>query len=221
MLVVDGHLAELPGEAGRALALVPGTALTTVYTWQMAHNNSEVGCGQGVRRVSVLTDESCGVPLVAGVSAGSTHTAVLTDGRSEDHLNTTSVVTVQRVSHRQGDRPVPVAQRIALRAGVGGVGGVGGAVVVFGFEDVLLTVVNRNRTNLLLYVLLYVLRSDQRGRWFHRQLHVVLYVSTGGNLLRDGPLWDHFLPHRVPRRVPRCGAVMGRGAVNIMVSVAS
>ena len=36
MAVLDGHLAELSGEAGRALTLVPGTALSSIDARKMA-----------------------------------------------------------------------------------------------------------------------------------------------------------------------------------------
>ena len=35
---LNRHLAELSGEVGRALALIPGTALTSVYTGEVAHH---------------------------------------------------------------------------------------------------------------------------------------------------------------------------------------
>lgn len=36
--ILNRHLAELSCEVWRALALVPGTALPPVYTWQVAHH---------------------------------------------------------------------------------------------------------------------------------------------------------------------------------------
>lgn len=36
--ILNGHLAELSSEAGRALTLVPGTALAAIYTWQVTHH---------------------------------------------------------------------------------------------------------------------------------------------------------------------------------------
>lgn len=36
--VLDGHLAELPSEAGGALTPVPAAALATVYTWKVTNH---------------------------------------------------------------------------------------------------------------------------------------------------------------------------------------
>ena len=36
LAALDRHLAELSGEVGRTLALIPGTALTSVYTGEVA-----------------------------------------------------------------------------------------------------------------------------------------------------------------------------------------
>lgn len=36
--VLNGHLAELSSEVGRALTLVPGTALATIHARQVAHH---------------------------------------------------------------------------------------------------------------------------------------------------------------------------------------
>ena len=38
LAALDRHLAELSGKVGRALALIPGTAFTPVYTGEVAHH---------------------------------------------------------------------------------------------------------------------------------------------------------------------------------------
>lgn len=58
---LNRHLAELSSKVGGALALVPGAALATIYTWQVTHHYSEVGCCQGVCRMAILTDDGGGV----------------------------------------------------------------------------------------------------------------------------------------------------------------
>lgn len=61
MSVLNRHLAELSSKVGRALTLVPSAALPAIYTRQVTHHYSEVGCCQGVCRVAVLTDDGGGV----------------------------------------------------------------------------------------------------------------------------------------------------------------
>lgn len=70
---VDRHLAELPGEVGRALTLVSGAALPPVYTRQVTHHHSEVGRRQGVGGVAVLTDDRGGVPQLTVVVASASY----------------------------------------------------------------------------------------------------------------------------------------------------
>lgn len=64
---LNWHLAEFSSEVGGALTLVSGAALTAIYTWQVTHHYSEVGCCQSVCGVAILTDDGCGVSLLTVV----------------------------------------------------------------------------------------------------------------------------------------------------------
>lgn len=86
------HLAEFSSKVWRALALIPSAAFSTIHAGQMANNNSEVGGGERVGGVSVLTDDSGGVSLLTAVLTAAVGAGHLADSRSEDHLDPACVV---------------------------------------------------------------------------------------------------------------------------------
>lgn len=90
---MDWDLTELPCEVWRALAFVPRTALASIHTWKMANYDSEVRGCQGVGSVTILTNESGGVPLLTAVLTAALGAGHFTDARSKDHLDAASVVT--------------------------------------------------------------------------------------------------------------------------------
>lgn len=204
--VLDGHLAELPGEAGGALTLVPGAAFAAIDTREMTHHYSEVWCCQGVCGVAVLTDDGGGVSLLAVVVTSASYAGIFADSWGEDHLDPSCMVANMNrvVSHRQGDRPLRL--RLDMGLCVCAV-----CVVVFRLQDVLLALPGVHGSDLLLDVLLDVMRSYVLRRRLDRQFHLghVAGQGRGGGVLRDGPLRDHVVSVAVSGRVPVCVPVSG------------
>lgn len=104
------HLAEFSSKVWWALALVPSTAFSSIHAGQMANNDSEVGGGEGVRCMPVLTDDSSGVALLTAVLTAVVGAGHLADSRGEDHLDPAGVVPYINwvVSHGKRDGPVQV-----------------------------------------------------------------------------------------------------------------
>lgn len=59
----------------------------------MANDHSEVRGRQGVGSMTILTNESGGVPLLTAVLTAALGAGHFTDARSKDHLDAASVVT--------------------------------------------------------------------------------------------------------------------------------
>lgn len=87
-----GHLAEFSSKVWWALALVPSAAFSSIHAGQMANNDSEVGGGERVRSVPILTDDSGGVALLTAVLTAAINAGHLADSRGEDHLDPACVV---------------------------------------------------------------------------------------------------------------------------------
>lgn len=195
--ILHGHLAELSGEVGRALTLVPGTALSSVDARKMADHDSEVGRRQRVRGVAVLADDGGGVPQLAVVLAAAPHARHLADGGGEDHLDPPGVVPrVEGVlAHREGDGAVGLVLDVGL-----GVGGVGVVVLGIHHERLALAGVHGHWSDLLLDVL----GSDHVGRLLDGQTHLGRVSDRDreeplrGHLLGYGPLGDDVVPAVVP-----------------------
>lgn len=74
----------------------------------MANNDSEVGSGERVRGVPVLTDDGGGVARLAAVLTAPVNAGHLADSWCEDHFDPAGLISHIKwvVSYRKWDRPV-------------------------------------------------------------------------------------------------------------------
>lgn len=86
-------MAELAGKIRRALAFVPGSALSSIHARQVADHHTEVLRCQSVSGMAIFTNKGGGVPLLAAVVALSFRARHFADGGREDHLDTARVVS--------------------------------------------------------------------------------------------------------------------------------
>lgn len=101
--LLEWKLAEPTGEAGRAQAVLPRIAYSSIHTCQGTHDDPEALSDERVGRLSVLGDQRGVVALLAGILTLSLQTDPLADERSDDHLEALPCGGALRAPHQPVD----------------------------------------------------------------------------------------------------------------------
>lgn len=101
--MMEWKLAEPPGEARQAKAVLPRAANSSIHTRQGTHNDPEALSDERVCHLAVLRDQRGVVALLAGILTLALHTDPLADERRDDHLEALPGGGALRAPHQPVD----------------------------------------------------------------------------------------------------------------------